>query len=99
MDQTILPEYFLKPRAYQVDLHQCMKIIWLDNCSGYIVTSRLAAVLATKNTVFKFLPPCSTHLCQPADKFLISKIKDAWRRRWEAKKFELIQQNAWQNAP
>ena len=63
------------------------------------MTSRLASVLATKNTIFKFLPPCSIHLCEPADTFLISKIKDAWKRRWEAKKIELIQQNAWQNAP
>ena len=60
---------------------------------------RLVVVLATKNTIFKFMPPCSTHLCQSIDTFLISKIKDAWTRRWEAKKIELIQQNAWQNAP
>jgi hypothetical protein len=43
------------------------------------------------------LPPCSTHLCQPADTFIISKIKDAWTKRWKAKKIELIQTNAWQN--
>ena len=67
-----------------------MKTIWLDNYSGHSMTPRLAAILAAKNIVFKFLPPCSTHLCQPADTFLISKIKDAWTRRWEAKKIELI---------
>ena len=99
MDQTVFPEYFLEPRAYQADLHHRHKIIWLDNCSGHAMTPRLATVLAAKNTIFKFLPPCSTHLCQPADTFLISKIKDAWTKRWEAKKIELIQQNAWQNAP
>ena len=99
MDQTILPEYFLEPHAYQTNLHYCMKTIWLDNCSGHSMTSRLVVVLATKNIFFKFLPQCFTHLCQPADTFLISKIKDAWTRRWEAKKTELIQQNAWQNAP
>ena len=33
MDQTILLEYFLEPCAHQVDLHHCMKTIWLDNCS------------------------------------------------------------------
>ena len=99
MDQTMFPEYFLEPRTYQADLHHCQKIIWLDNCSSHAMTPRLATVLAAKNTIFKFLPPCSTHVCQPADTFLISKIKDAWTRRWEAKKIELIQQNAWQNAP
>jgi hypothetical protein len=43
------------------------------------------------------LPSCSTHLCQPADTFIISKIKDAWTKHWEAKKIELIQINTWQN--
>ena len=100
MDQTILCEYFLEPRAYQTDLHHCMKTIWQnDNCSGHSMNPRLAAVIAAKNIIFKFLPSCSTYLCQLADTFLISKIKDAWTRRWEAKKTELIQQNAWQNAP
>jgi hypothetical protein len=31
------------------------------------------------------------------DTFIISKIKDAWTKRWKAKKIELIQTNAWQN--
>jgi len=96
MDQTIFPEFFLESRA---DLHQRMKIKWLDNCSSHTVTLRLAIVLVAKNTIFKFLPPYSIHLCQPSDTFLVSKIKDAWTRQWEAKKIELIQQNAWQNAP
>jgi hypothetical protein len=45
------------------------------------------------------LPPCATHLCQPADTFIISKIKNTWTKKWEAKKFELIQQDSWQNRP
>jgi len=93
MDQIIFPEYFLEPRAYQADFHQRMKIIWLDNCNGHTMTPRLAIVLAPKITIFKFLPPCSTHLCQPTDTFLISKIKNAWTKQWEAQKIELIQQN------
>jgi hypothetical protein len=36
-------------------------------------------------------------LCQPADTFIISKIKDAWTKSWEIKKTELIQADAWQN--
>ena len=37
MDQTIYFEFFLKPRAYQANLYQCMKIIWLDNCSDHAI--------------------------------------------------------------
>jgi hypothetical protein len=50
-----------------------------------------------KNTILRYFPPCSTHLYQPVDTFIISKIKDAWTKRWEAKKIKLIQTNAWQN--
>ena len=80
MDQTIFLEYFLEPRAYQVNLHYRQKIIWLDKYSGHALIPRLATVLATKNIVFKYLPPCSTHLCQPIDTFFILKVKDAWIR-------------------
>ncbi|KAL3695584.1 hypothetical protein R1sor_009660 [Riccia sorocarpa] len=37
-----------------------------------------------------------THLVQPADSFVISKIKDAWTKRWELKKMELIKNSEWQ---
>jgi hypothetical protein len=47
----------------------------------------------------RYLPTCATHLCQPTYTFIISKIKDAWTKRWEAKKSELIQQDSWQNRP
>ena len=77
MDQIIFPKYFLEPCTYQIDVHQCMKIIWLNNCSGHAMTFRLVAILAIKIIVFRFLPLCSIYLCQLIDTFLISKIKDA----------------------
>lgn len=36
-------------------------------------------------------------MCQPADSFVISKIKDAWSARWEAYKLHCIQTGVWQN--
>ncbi|KAG0620447.1 hypothetical protein M758_4G216500 [Ceratodon purpureus] len=97
MDQSIMPEFFLDPRAYQGDLHGQQKIVWLDNCSGHTLTPRLEAIPTSKNTKLNYLPPCSTHLCQPAYTFIISKIKDSWTRKWEAKKTKLIQANGWQD--
>jgi hypothetical protein len=97
MDQSIFPKYFNEPRAFQADVQQCTKVVWLDNCSSHSLTPRLTTVLTGKNTILRYLSPCSTHLCQPADTFIISKIKDAWTKRWEAKKIQLIQTNAWQN--
>ena len=43
------------------------------------------------------MPPCFTHLCQPADTFIVSNVKDAWTRQWEAKKLKLIATGVWQN--
>ena len=63
------------------------------------MTSTLVTVLAQKQITLKYLSICATYLCQPADTFLISNIKEAWTKRWEAKKSELIQENAWQNNP
>ena len=97
MDQSIFAQYFAEPCAFQADVQQRTKMVWVDNCSSHSITPTLAHVLAEKNTTMKYLPPCSTHLCQPADTFIISKIKDAWTARWERKKTELIEANAWQN--
>jgi hypothetical protein len=97
MDQSIFPKYFNEPRAFQADVQQRTKVVWLDNYRSHSLTPRLTIVLTGKNTILRYLPPCSTHLCQPADTFIISKIKDAWTKHWKAKKIQLIQTNAWQN--
>jgi hypothetical protein len=99
MDQALFSQYFEEPRAYQLDLYNRTKTIWVDNCIGHNITPQLAMVLAEKITTLKYLLPCATHLCQPADTFIISKIKDAWTKKWKAKKSELIQQDSWQNKP
>jgi hypothetical protein len=77
MDQAIFPDYFNEPRAFQVDVQQCTKVVWLDNCSSHSLTLRLRTVLTGKNTILRYLPLCSIHLCQLADTFIISKIKNA----------------------
>ncbi|EGZ27547.1 hypothetical protein PHYSODRAFT_466960 [Phytophthora sojae] len=45
----------------------------------------------------QFFPPNATDLCQPTGSFIIKKIKDAWKARWNAKKLSLIKENCWQN--
>jgi hypothetical protein len=97
MDQVLFPEFFLEPRAFQPNLHGRTKVVWVDNCSSHRITPRLTTVLTEKQTILKFLLPCCTYLCQPTDTFIISKIKDVWTRRWEIKKTQLIQTDAWQN--
>ena len=86
MDKYIFPEYFLDPRAYQSNPHELQKIIWLDNCSGNTMTPELEANLTSKNIKLYYLPPYSTHLCQPADTIIISNNNDSWTRIWEVKR-------------
>jgi hypothetical protein len=81
MDHALFSEFFLESRVFQPDLHGRTKVIWVDNCSSHRITPRLTIVLTEKQTILKFLPPCCTHLCQPADTFIISKTKDAWTKR------------------
>ena len=40
-------------------------------------------------------PANTTDLNQPCDSFVIQKLKDAWRKRWDAYKLEHINANAW----
>jgi hypothetical protein len=94
MNQGFFSQYFEVPRAYQPDFYNRIKTIWVDNCTAHNITPRLAMVLAGKRSTLKYLLPCPIHLCQLADTFIISKIKDAWTKRWEAKKSEFIQQDS-----
>ena len=59
----------------------------------------LTNILTAKQSILKYLPPYSKHLCQPVDMFIISKIKDAWSKQWKVKKTEFIASNAWQDSP
>ena len=55
------------------------------------------SALEATNTELRYFPPCATDLVQPADSFVISKIKDEWTRLWEIEKMRLIQEGQWSN--
>ena len=59
--------------------------------------------MVKKATSLRYLPPCTTHLCQPVDKGCLDhyhfKDKGCLDIHWEEKKIELIQASAWQNTP
>ena len=97
MDQSLFPQFFAKPRSFQVDMYGCKKFIWVDNYTSHNITLNLTTILTTKCSTLKYFLPCSTHLCQLAETFIISKIKDARTKCWEAKKIALIAEGAWQN--
>lgn len=86
MDRRTFREYLKERRAQQPDRLGRKKTIFLDNCSGHLSEDECEEELQALNASFKYLPPNATDLCQPADSFVIAKIKDVWRSLWNAKK-------------
>ncbi|TYZ65183.1 hypothetical protein PybrP1_000533 [[Pythium] brassicae (nom. inval.)] len=61
----------------------------MDNAGGHKQTSATEAALEKKRISFRFLPPNSTDLCQPADANVIQQLKRVWKEQWEKEKFYL----------
>ena len=74
----LFAKFFNDLRAYQGDSHSYVKHVWCDNSSSHNASPMLDATLARKNTRLYYLSPCTTHLVQPANQFIITKIKEAW---------------------
>ena len=55
-------------------------------------------MLRNVNTTLKKFPANATDLIQPTDSFIISKIKDSWKRKWDAYKVQLIERGEWMNS-
>jgi hypothetical protein len=71
--------------------------LYVDNCSGHKLTPSHREALAKANTELRFLPPNCTDLIQPADSFVIQKIKDAWRSLWDSYLSETVKKGDWKN--
>lgn len=95
-DRKLFAEYFREKRAHYTR-HSGERTIFLDNASGHNDTDELRSSLETAKASLHFFPENATDLVQPADSFVISKIKDVWRANWDLKKVELIQANNWQD--
>jgi DDE superfamily endonuclease len=96
MDQRVMTEYLCDPRAIRRDSEGRQRVLFLDNCGGHNSTEDSESALAKIKTVVRFFPKNSTQLTQPADSFVIQKIKAAWSR-WDKKKLEMIQNGEWKN--
>jgi hypothetical protein len=97
MDQRVFREYLGERRAIWGDLQGRVKTLYVDNCSGHLSDEECTEELSKINTRIRFLPANATDLCQPADSFVIAKLKDIWSRKWNEKKLELIEGSEWQD--
>jgi len=71
--------------------------LYVDNCASHNDTSQALLTIAGLNIEIIKLLANATNLCQLANSFVISKIKDAWSLRWEAYKLHCIQTRNWQD--
>ncbi|KAL3678629.1 hypothetical protein R1sor_021585 [Riccia sorocarpa] len=96
MTSKCLAEYYSERRVNLPAICGGIKMVWMDNYPGHNQTPAVVAALGHIRYVICEFPANATHLIQPADSFVISKIKDAWQRRWEEKKMDMILAGMWQ---
>ena len=79
IDGRLFPEYFNEIRAhYRSPGDRRPRMIFLDNSSGLNPSEELNAALRALNITLDYFPANATDLIQPADSFIISKIKQHW---------------------
>jgi DDE superfamily endonuclease len=74
-DAAHFSEWIKENRVCPSDPYRRKIITYVDNCGCYNMTEALRQALSEKNMQLHFFPPNTTHLCQPADSFVISKIR------------------------
>lgn len=95
MDSRVFAEWLGEKRVLSLLSDGSRRILFVDNASGHKLTEAAREALKISNTELRFLPKNATDLCQPADSFIIQKIKTVWRRRWDEKRLEMIKKNEW----
>lgn len=90
MTEDLLTQYFKEVRVSWVDIGGQTKVQWMDNALEHKILLAIETALQLIKMELRHFPHNSTYLTQPVDSFVISKIKDAWMKRREEKKMELL---------
>nr|CCA20153.1 predicted protein putative [Albugo laibachii Nc14] len=77
MTSSVFTQWLTEKRVNKKKNGQRKAILWVDNYSGHGQTLEVNAALQELKINWRFFPANATHLVQPADSFVISKIKDA----------------------
>lgn len=95
MDGVTFKAWLSEPRAIKKLPNGLRRVLYVDNCSGHVIDDDTTSSLNSISTTIQKFPPNATHLLQPADSFVIQKLKDAWRKRWDDYKYECIRRETW----
>ena len=95
MDNRVFREWLSEPRAIKSDTYGRKRVLFVDNCTRQNETDGVKVCLAQLNTELRKLAANVTDLIQPADSFVISKLKDVWRKRWDEYKVSMMNRGEW----
>lgn len=90
-------EWMKEERTFSKMSGNKTRVIFMDNSSSYKITDDLCPVLRRHNTEIIFLPKHATDLCQPADSFVIEKVKTEWRASWDEKRMDMTTSEEWKD--
>lgn len=74
------------------------RILFVDSCSGHVKNKKVIQQLDKITTELHMLPANAIHLFQPAESFVIQKIKDACRRPLDRYKAECVKTGMWRSS-
>ena len=95
MENRVFQAWMPEPRDIRKDNFGRKRVLYVENCSGHNETNAVLRLLREINTDLCKFPENATDMVQPADSFVISKIKDAWRKRWDEYKVGLMSRGEW----
>lgn len=98
MDGTVWKDWLSEPRAIKALGNNRRRVLYVDNCSSHTDGDAIQDCLRNIRTTLQKFPPNATHLIQPADSFIIQKIKEAWRKLWDEYKYRCIKAGEWMDS-
>lgn len=78
MDETVWKEYLNDNRALESCPPRIIVFLFVDNSSSHVVDNEYEEALNARRTSIRKFPANVSHLIQPADSFVIPKIKQEW---------------------
>lgn len=94
IDKQVMVQWLREKRHISALPNDSNRVIFMDNCPGHAITDELRQALLEIRTELRFFPANATHLLQPADSFVIQKIKAAWCKRWDDYKMKKLSEDS-----
>lgn len=95
MNSRVFAEWLGEKRKLRALEGGKRRVIYIENASGLKLMDATKDKFKWSSIEIRFLPKNATDLFQPADSFSVKKIKTVWRRKWDEKRFNMIEKEEW----